>query len=94
MAAQTRETAELFGFHDRGLLAPGMLADVNVLDYEALGTPPPYMVHDLPAGGRRMVQESTGYRATFKSGVVVREDDEPTGERPGVRLRGEQPAPA
>ncbi|NLA35877.1 MAG: amidohydrolase family protein [Actinobacteria bacterium] len=91
---QTRRTAELYGFDDRGLLAPGYLADVNVIDYDALTIPPPEMVYDLPAGGRRLIQRASGYVATIKSGVVVRENDEATGERPGVLLRGSQPAPA
>jgi N-acyl-D-amino-acid deacylase len=91
---QTRRTASLYGFDDRGLLAPGYLADVNVLDLDRLGIAPPEMVYDLPAGGRRLVQRARGYRATVKRGVVVREDDEATGERPGRLLRGAQPAPA
>jgi N-acyl-D-amino-acid deacylase len=52
------------------------------------------MVYDLPAGGRRLVQGASGYVATIKRGVVVRENDEATGERPGILLRGPQPAPA
>jgi N-acyl-D-aspartate/D-glutamate deacylase len=52
------------------------------------------MVYDLPAGGRRLVQRSRGYAATVKRGVVVREGDRSTGERPGRLLRGPQPAPA
>jgi N-acyl-D-aspartate/D-glutamate deacylase len=94
VATQTRRTAELYGFLDRGLLAPGLLADVNVIDYDKLGMPAPHMVYDLPAGGRRLIQEARGYAATVKRGVVVREDDESTGERPGTLLRGPQPAPA
>ena len=90
---QTRRTAALYGFDDRGLLAPGYLADVNVIDLDRLGIAPPEMVYDLPAGGRRLVQRARGYRATVKRGVVVREDDEATGERPGRLLRGAQPAP-
>ena len=90
---QTRNTAELYGFDDRGLLAPGYLADVNVIDFEALTLDPPEMVYDLPAGGRRLIQRAHGYVATVKSGVVVREDDEATGERPGRLLRGPRPAP-
>lgn len=89
---QTRRTAELYGFTDRGLLAPGMLADVNVIDLERLGTPAPEMVHDLPAGGRRLIQRATGYVATVKRGVVTREHDQSTGARPGKLLRGPQPA--
>ena len=91
---QTRSTASLYGFDDRGLLAPGYLADVNVIDLDALAIDAPTMVYDLPAGGRRLVQRARGYGATIKRGVVVREDDESTGERPGVLLRGAQPEPA
>jgi N-acyl-D-aspartate/D-glutamate deacylase len=91
---QTRQTAELYGFDDRGLLSPGYLADVNVIDFEALSIEPPEMVYDLPAGGRRLIQRATGYVATVKRGIVVREHDEPTGAHPGRLVRGPQPAPA
>jgi N-acyl-D-amino-acid deacylase len=91
---QTRRTAELYGFDDRGLLAPGNLADVNVIDFEGLSLSVPRMAHDLPAGGKRLVQSAAGYVATVKSGVVVRERDQPTGERPGRLLRGPQAGPA
>jgi N-acyl-D-aspartate/D-glutamate deacylase len=90
---QTRRTAELYGFRDRGLLAPGFLADVNVIDHEALALEPPEMVYDLPADGKRLIQRARGYVATIKSGTVVREHDESTGELPGRLLRGPQPAP-
>ena len=92
--SQTRNTAELFGFDDRGLLAPGMKADVNVIDFDALRIAPPEMVHDLPAEGRRLVQRAEGYRATLQSGEVIFEDGEPTGALPGRLIRGPQPAPA
>jgi N-acyl-D-aspartate/D-glutamate deacylase len=91
---QTRRTAELYGFDDRGLLAAGHLADVNVIDFEGLSLSVPRMVQDLPAGGKRLVQLAAGYVATVKSGVVVREHDQPTGERPGRLLRGPQAGPA
>jgi N-acyl-D-aspartate/D-glutamate deacylase len=91
---QTRRTAALYGFDDRGLLAPGYLADVNVIDFDALGIAAPEMVYDLPAGGRRLVQRATGYVATIKRGVVVRQYDEATGAHPGGLVRGPQPAPA
>jgi N-acyl-D-amino-acid deacylase len=91
---QTRSTAGLYGFDDRGLLAPGYLADLNVIDLDALAIDAPTMVYDLPAGGRRLVQRARGYAATVKRGVVVREDDQSTGERPGVLLRGARPAPS
>ena len=91
---QTRRTAALYGFDDRGLLAPGYLADVNVIDLDELALATPEMVYDLPAGGRRLVQRARGYVATVKRGKVIREHDESTGERPGRLLRGPQPAPA
>jgi N-acyl-D-aspartate/D-glutamate deacylase len=91
---QTRRTAELYGFRDRGLLTPGHVADVNVIDLDALALEPPEMAYDLPAGGKRLIQRARGYEATVKSGVVVREKDAPTGERPGRLLRGPQAAPA
>jgi N-acyl-D-amino-acid deacylase len=90
---QTRRTAALYGFDDRGLLAPGYLADVNVIDLDTLGIPAPEMVYDLPAGGRRLIQRAQGYVATVKRGVVTRENDRATGERPGQLVRGSQPAP-
>jgi N-acyl-D-aspartate/D-glutamate deacylase len=90
---QTRRTAELYGFRDRGLLVPGYLADLNVIDYDGLALEPPEMVYDLPASGKRLVQRARGYVATVKSGTVVRERDQATGERPGRLLRGPQPRP-
>jgi N-acyl-D-aspartate/D-glutamate deacylase len=91
---QTRDTAELVGFLDRGLLAPGMKADVNVIDFDALTIRRPEMRYDLPAGGKRLVQKAEGYRYTIVSGEVVMEDGQPTGANPGRLIRGAQPAPA
>jgi N-acyl-D-amino-acid deacylase len=93
VALQTRRTAALFGFDDRGLVAPGCLADLNVVDADRVEIAAPEMVYDLPAGGRRLVQRASGYVATVKRGVVVRDHDEPTGERPGRLVRGPQRAP-
>jgi N-acyl-D-aspartate/D-glutamate deacylase len=90
---QTRRTALLYGFEDRGVLAPGHLADVNVVDLDGLTLEPPEMAYDLPAGGKRLIQRARGYVATVKSGVVVRDHDEATGERPGAVLRGARPSP-
>ena len=90
---QTRRTAMLYGFADRGLLAPGYLADLNVIDLESLGLEPPEMAYDLPAGGKRLIQRAHGYLATVKSGTVVRDHDQATGDRPGGVLRGAQPDP-
>ena len=70
------------------MLAPGHLADVNVIDLDALGCAPPRIVHDLPAGGRRLVQDAPGYRSTVKSGVTTFADGEPTGALPGGLVRG------
>jgi N-acyl-D-aspartate/D-glutamate deacylase len=91
---QTRRTAQLYGFADRGVLQPGYLADVNVVDLDGLALEAPEMAYDLPAGGKRLIQRAHGYLATVKSGVVVRERDAATGERPGGVLRGAQPGPA
>jgi N-acyl-D-aspartate/D-glutamate deacylase len=87
VAHQTSRTAALYGFTDRGLVKPGYLADLNVIDFEGLALAPPEMAYDLPAGGKRLIQRARGYAATVKSGVVVRSDDEPTGERPGGLIR-------
>ncbi len=85
---QTRDTARLYGLGDRGTLEPGMVADVNVIDYEHLGLGDPAVVADLPAGGRRILQQAQGYVATVKSGTVTFEHDEETGARPGHLVRG------
>jgi N-acyl-D-aspartate/D-glutamate deacylase len=84
---QTGRPAQLFGFSDRGRIQPGLLADLNVIDLEGLGLGEVRMAHDLPARGRRLVQRARGYVATVKSGVVVREVDQATGERPGRLVR-------
>ena len=89
---QTMETAHLFGLRDRGVLEVGRRADLNVIDFEALHLPPPYVVRDLPAGGQRMMQDAKGYVATIVKGVVTRRDDQDTGERPGRLVRGSRTA--
>jgi len=85
---QTKNTADVWGFSDRGTLEPGKKADLNVIDLDALAIDAPVMVHDLPAGGRRLVQRAHGYRYTVCSGEVSFEDGEPTGARPGRLVRG------
>jgi N-acyl-D-aspartate/D-glutamate deacylase len=90
---QTLHTARLYGLHDRGVLAPGYLADVNVIDLDALRLAPPEMVFDLPAGGRRLIQRATGYRVTLKRGTMTLENDSSTGRLPGRLVRGPQAAP-
>ncbi|MGJ4971324.1 MULTISPECIES: N-acyl-D-amino-acid deacylase family protein [unclassified Bradyrhizobium] len=88
VAAQSRKTALSVGLDDRGLLAPGYKADVNVIDYDRLHLHPPKVHYDLPVGGRRLMQEVDGYEATIVSGVVTRRHGEATGARPGRLVRG------
>jgi len=85
---QTSRTARLVGLLDRGVLAPGMRADVNVVDMDGLRLHRPEIVHDLPAGGRRFVQRADGYRHTIVAGEETYADGEPTGARPGRLVRG------
>lgn len=87
---QTADTARVYGLHDRGVIAPGYRADLNLIDLDALGVTYPEVVYDLPAGGRRVVQRATGYRHTFVAGVETMCDGSPTGALPGRLLRGEQ----
>jgi N-acyl-D-aspartate/D-glutamate deacylase len=89
----TSRPARHFGWLDRGVVAPGMLADLNVIDLAALECEPPEIVADLPAGGRRLLQAARGYRWTVKRGAVTFENGVPTGELPGQLVRGSQPAP-
>jgi N-acyl-D-amino-acid deacylase len=90
---QTQDTARLFGMHDRGVLAPGFKADLNVIDYDNLRVHQPQIVHDLPGGAKRLIQRADGYVATIVSGQVVMRNGEPTDARPGRVVRGEQLAP-
>jgi len=85
---QTRKTAELYGLTDRGLIAPGMRADINLIDFEALSFDMPTMAYDFPANGRRLVQHAKGYVGTFVNGVQTVSHDEFTGALPGKLLRG------
>ena len=94
VSRQTQDTAQFYGMHDRGVLAPGMKADVNVIDMDALHIHAPEMVYDLPAEGRRLVQKVDGYRYTVCSGEVTYEDGAPTGALPGKLVRGPQSLPA
>jgi len=85
---QTRKTAELYGLLDRGLIAPGMRADLNLIDFDALSFDMPEMVYDFPANGRRLVQHAKGYVATFVNGVQTVANDQFTGALPGQLIRG------
>jgi N-acyl-D-aspartate/D-glutamate deacylase len=90
----TQDTATLYGLGDRGRLAPGLKADLNIIDFERLSLHLPEMVFDLPGGARRLIQRSDGYRATIVSGQVVLRDGIDTGARPGALIRGARSAPA
>jgi N-acyl-D-aspartate/D-glutamate deacylase len=88
--AQTRNTAALYGLCDRGVLAPGYKADVNVIDFDRLTIHRPEMVFDLPGGARRLIQKVDGYRATLCAGVTTWEGGQATGAMPGKLVRGPQ----
>ena len=90
----SRNNADFIGLPDRGRIAVGLKADLNVIDFEALQIHAPEMVFDLPADGRRLVQRASGYRATVVDGVITFEHGEATGEMPGKLIRGPQAAPA
>ena len=90
VAAQSRKTALSVGLSDRGVIAPGFKADVNVIDYDRLHLHPPKVHYDLPVGGRRLLQQVDGYDATIVSGVVTQRGGNATGARPGRLVRGAQ----
>ncbi|MFC0863171.1 amidohydrolase family protein [Sphaerimonospora cavernae] len=90
----TRRCAEMVGLRDRGLVAPGYRADLNVIDLDNLGLELPRVVRDLPAGGRRLMQDARGYTATIVGGTVVTRDGQHTGALPGTLVRGPRPAPS
>ena len=83
----SKNNADLYGLTDRGSLEVGKRADINVINFDDLTIHAPFVRHDLPAGGSRVLQPSTGYRATLVNGVVTRENDTDTGERPGRLVR-------
>jgi N-acyl-D-aspartate/D-glutamate deacylase len=83
----TSDTADLFGFHDRGVLRPGAFADVNVIDFDALALPIPEYVRDFPNGAGRYVQRASGYDYTLVNGEVFMEDGEHTGVLAGRTVR-------
>ncbi len=90
---QCADTAALVGLGDRGRIAVGLRADLNVVDYDRLTLLAPEIVHNLPAGGRRLMQRARGYIATIVAGQVTYRDGEPTGALPGRLLRGARRAP-
>jgi N-acyl-D-aspartate/D-glutamate deacylase len=89
---QCRDTALLYGLEDRGLIAPGHIADLNVIDMDTLKLGKPWLAFDLPAGGKRLLQRADGYVCTIKSGEVTFEEGRWTGATPGGLIRGPQRA--
>jgi len=87
VSQQTGRPANYFGFADRGVLAPGKRADINIIDYDALRPRKPEIVYDLPTGGRRFIQRADGYLTTMVSGTVTFENGVHTGALPGGLLR-------
>jgi N-acyl-D-aspartate/D-glutamate deacylase len=91
---QTQRTAAALGLFDRGVIASGYRADLNVIDYDRLALDAPQVVYDLPAGGRRLIQRARGYEATLVAGEITYRAGEPTGALPGRLVRGAQPRPS
>jgi N-acyl-D-aspartate/D-glutamate deacylase len=89
----SRDSAQAIGLHDRGVVASGYKADLNVIDYDRLRVRAPQVVYDLPAGGRRLIQRADGYEATIVSGVPVSREGVATGALPGRLVRGAQATP-
>ena len=90
---QTRRTAQCYGLFDRGVIAPGMKADINVIDFDKLHIHTPRLVYDLPANGKRFLQDISGYHSTICSGQVIYRNGKATGNLPGKLIRGPQAAP-
>lgn len=93
IALLSSRPADLYSLSDRGVLAPGMKADINLIDLDALQLRRPHIVADLPAGGKRLQQDAEGIVATFVSGKAIFEQGKATGELPGAVVRGSQPPP-
>jgi len=91
---QTADAAAAVGLHDRGVIAPGFKADINIFDFDRLRLRKPHIAHDLPAGGRRLAQSAEGIVATLVSGVVTYQEGVSTGRLPGQLIRGARPRPS
>jgi N-acyl-D-aspartate/D-glutamate deacylase len=89
----TGDTAAVVGLDDRGIIAPGYKADLNIINLDRLQIERPYMTHDLPMGAKRLLQRASGYVATILSGIAIYREGEATGALPGQLVRGAQPAP-
>lgn len=90
---QTRRTARCYGLLDRGVLAQGMKADINVINFDELKIHAPRVAYDLPANGKRYLQDISGYHTTICAGEIIYRDGQATGNLPGQLIRGPQPAP-
>jgi N-acyl-D-aspartate/D-glutamate deacylase len=88
----TSDPAKTVGLDDRGFIKPGMKADINIIDFDRLALDTPYVVEDLPAGGKRLLQKARGYTATILSGEITYLHGESTGATPGRLVRGPQKA--
>jgi N-acyl-D-aspartate/D-glutamate deacylase len=84
----TQDTAHLYGLDDRGVIAPGYKADLNLIDFDALTLGRPEMVYDLPAGGKRLIQKAEGYLLTICNGEITYRNGRHTGAKPGRLIRG------
>ncbi len=84
----TQDTAQVYGLNDRGVIAPGYKADINIIDFDKLALMDPEMIYDLPAGGKRLIQKARGYVATICNGIVTYENGKHTGAKPGRLVRG------
>ena len=87
---QCQDTAAWVGLKDRGVLKPGYRADLNVIDFDKLTLHTPHIIHDLPAGGRRLMQTAEGYEATVVAGEIIQRNGTVTGAKPGRLVRGAQ----
>ena len=83
----TSDTAIAAGLSDRGLLKVGLKADINIIDWDNVGSSDPFMTQDLPAGGKRLMQHTKGYVATIVAGKITYENSNSTNERPGILVR-------
>jgi N-acyl-D-aspartate/D-glutamate deacylase len=91
--ALTSDTARVVGLLDRGRIAPGYKADINIIDWDRLTLRPPTVAYDLPSNGRRLTQNAEGYEATIVNGIEVYRNGQPTGALPGGLVRGQQAPP-
>jgi N-acyl-D-aspartate/D-glutamate deacylase len=89
----TSDTAEAAGLGDRGRIHVGLKGDLNIIDWDALDFEAPYVVHDLPAGGKRLMQSASGYEYTIVSGVITYRNGKPSGALPGKLVRGQRGDP-